>query len=59
MTTIHTRLDEAIHYLRSRNIYVLDPGNRFQYTPAEFTDVRRTIEDEFLCLRADEERDRA
>jgi hypothetical protein len=54
MTTIHSsRLDEALAYLRSRNIYLLDPGNRFRYTPAEHTDVRKTFEDEFLCLRAE------
>lgn len=60
MTTIHSsRLDEALAYLRSRNIYLLDPGNRFRYTPAEDTDVRRTFEDEWICLRGEEERDRA
>jgi len=60
MTTIHSsRLDEALAYLRSRNIYLLDPGNRFRYTPAEHTDVRKTFEDELVCLRGEEERDRA
>lgn len=52
ITTIHAAREAAIHYLRSRNIYVLDRNSQFRYTPAEHTDVRRTIEDERLNLAA-------
>ena len=46
------RLTAALDYLRERKLYALDPDSRFKYVPAHSTDVRRTIEDERICLRA-------
>jgi hypothetical protein len=38
-----TKLDVAITYLRSRNIYIVDPGNKFVPTPVANTDVAATM----------------
>lgn len=50
--TTDARLTAALDYLRERKLYALDANNRFRYVPAHSTDVRRTIEDERICLRA-------
>ena len=41
------KLSSAIEYLRSRNRYVLDRGNKFLPTTSTHTDVRKTFA-EFL-----------
>lgn len=51
-TTIDNARNEALAYLRSRNIYLLDPGNRFRYIPAEHTDIRARFADERIDLAA-------
>jgi len=38
-----TKLEAAIAYLRSRNIYIIDAGNRFIPTPVAHTDVSATM----------------
>jgi len=48
------KLAAALAYLRERNLYLLDRDNQFRYVPAHETDVRRTIGDEVICLRAPE-----
>jgi len=42
-TNLTTKLDAAIAYLRSRNIYVVDAGNKFVPTPTASTDVAATM----------------
>jgi hypothetical protein len=42
-TNLTTKLDAAIAYLRSRNIYVVDAGNKFVPTPPANTDVAATM----------------
>ena len=37
------KLKAAIDYLRSRNIYVVDPNNKFVPTSVAHTDVAATI----------------
>jgi hypothetical protein len=37
------KLEAAIAYLRSRNIYVVDAGNKFVPTPVAHTDVSATM----------------
>ena len=43
MTAHSEKLDLAIAYLRSRNIYVVDANNKFVPTPVAHTDVAATI----------------
>jgi len=38
-----SKLDAAIAYLRSRNIYIVDVGNKFVPTPTANTDVAATM----------------
>ena len=38
-----SKLDAAITYLRSRNIYIVDVGNKFVPTPVANTDVAATM----------------
>jgi len=42
-TNLTTKLDAAIAYLRSRNIYVVDANNKFMPTPVAHTDVSATM----------------
>jgi hypothetical protein len=37
------KLEAAIAYLRERNIYVVDAGNKFVPTPTASTDVAATM----------------
>ena len=37
------KLESAIAYLRERNIYVVDAGNKFVPTPTASTDVAATM----------------
>ena len=41
-TNLATKLDAAIAYLRSRNIYVVDANNKFVPTGVASTDVAAT-----------------
>ena len=41
-TNLTTKLDAAIAYLRSRNIYVVDANNKFVPTGVASTDVAAT-----------------
>lgn len=40
---MNEKLQAAIAYLRSRNIYVVDPNNKFVPTPVAHTDVSATM----------------
>ncbi len=40
---MNDKLDAAIAYLRSRNIYILDRGHAFVYTNVAKTDVAATM----------------
>jgi len=42
-TNLTTKLDAAVAYLRSRNIYVVDANNKFVPTPVAHTDVAATM----------------
>jgi len=42
-TNLTTKLDAAVAYLRSRNIYVVDANNKFVPTPVAHTDVSATM----------------
>jgi hypothetical protein len=40
---MNDKLEAAIAYLRSRNIYVVDANNKFVPTPVAHTDVSATM----------------
>jgi len=40
---LQEKVAAAVAYLRSRNIYKIDQGNRHVYTPSAATDIKATF----------------
>ncbi len=42
-SNLQEKIAAAIAYLRSRNIYKIDQGNKHVYTPSAATDIKATF----------------